>query len=271
MRRLGQYLLRTLQNRLAGLGWMTELTPETMARSAVVFAPHPDDETLGCGGTLIKKRAAGARVTIAFMTDGRTSHSHLMAVDRLITLRAQEATAAARVLGLGESNICFLGFPDRRLHVYENAARARVEEILALKLPEQVFIPYCRDKTPDHLATHRIVSTALARLTRSVTVCEYPIWFWRHWPWVPVPPRREGLKLLRESFSAGWRLLGSFRCYVSVADVLDRKRAALEQYASQMTRLIPDPRWNTLNDVAGGDFLKCFFQPREVFCCYESG
>jgi len=271
MRRLGQHLLRTLQSGLAQR-WMKEITPDAIARPAVIFSPHQDDETLSCGGTLIKKRSAGAAVRIAFMTDGRTSHGHLMPADSLIALRAQEAISAARVLGVDESDVCFLGFPDSRLREHEATALERVKEILNAYRPEEVFIPYRRDNTADHLATHRIVSAALRQLSLPVTVYEYPIWFWYHWPWVRVEPRREGLRVLRESLLAGFgaRVLGTFRCYLPVGDVLDRKRVALEQHASQMTRLLPDPRWKTLHDVADGDLLKCFFQPWEIFSCYRT-
>lgn len=246
---------------------MTEVSPDAIARSGVVFSAHPDDETLGCGGTLVKKRLAGAPVKIAFMTDGRTSHGHLMPADQLTVLRAREAVSAARVLGLEECDVCFLGFPDGRLREHQAAARERVQEILSADRPEEVFIPYSRDNTADHIATHRIVAAALRNLSLPVTVYEYPVWFWHHWPWVRVACGQDGLRVLRDSFSAGfgWRLLSTFRNYVSVADVLDRKRLSLEQHASQMTRLVPDPRWKTLHDVGGGDFLKCFFQPWEVF------
>jgi LmbE family N-acetylglucosaminyl deacetylase len=44
----------------------------------VVFSPHPDDETLGCGSTIIKKKRLGADVTIVFMTDGSKSHPHFI-------------------------------------------------------------------------------------------------------------------------------------------------------------------------------------------------
>ncbi len=272
MRRLARHFLRSLQGGLAQR-WMREVSPDQIARSAVIFSPHPDDETLGCGGTVIKKRSAGASVKIAFMTDGRTSHGHLMPADRLTALRVKEAISAARILGMDESDVCFLGFPDSRLRDHEAAAIEKVREILNAYGPEQVFIPYRRDSTADHVATHRIVSAALARRPVPVTVYEYPIWFWHHWPWVPVLARREGLRVLRDSLSVGFglRLLCTFRDYVPIADVLSRKRTALEQHASQMTRLLPDPRWKTLHDVAGGEFLKCFFQPWEVFCCYRAG
>jgi hypothetical protein len=50
----------------------------SLRRSAVVFAPHPDDETLGCGGTIVRKIRAGARVRLVVMTDGGSSHRELL-------------------------------------------------------------------------------------------------------------------------------------------------------------------------------------------------
>jgi LmbE family N-acetylglucosaminyl deacetylase len=266
MRRFTQHLLRRLQHGVVRT-WMKELRPDDLARSAVLFAPHQDDETLGCGGTVIKKRAAGAAVKIVFMTDGRTSHGHLMAPDRLIALRAEEALSAARVLGVDQSDVCFLAFPDGRLQEHEVEAMERVEEILKTNRPAQVFVPYRRDRTPDHVVTNQIVSSALNRLAEPVTVYEYPVWFWHHWPWVRVERNRLGMRVMQDSLPAafGLRLLTAFRRCVPITDVLDRKREALEQHASQMRRLLPNPRWKILPDVAGGDFLECFFQPWEVF------
>ena len=66
--------------------------PETLCRprAAMVFAPHPDDETLGCGGTVVKLRRAGVDVHIVFMTDGRHSH------DAHTAMRAAGPAHAAR-------------------------------------------------------------------------------------------------------------------------------------------------------------------------------
>jgi hypothetical protein len=52
---------------------------------------------------------------------------------------------------------------------------------------------------------------------------------------------------------------------VDISSVLVQKRSALEQYRSQMFRIIEDVGWPILDDVSGGEFLKCFFHDREIF------
>jgi len=102
--------------------------PETPGRAAavVVFAAHPDDETLGAGGLIHQAVASGAHVTIVVMTNG---DGYLGGVDvRFRTLfstpghfiqygraRQQEALAAAAQLGVPAADVLFLGYPDRGL------------------------------------------------------------------------------------------------------------------------------------------------------------
>jgi hypothetical protein len=57
------------------------LDEKDLAKSAVIFAPHPDDETLGCGGTMLKKISADAEITLCFLTNGENSHSDLISKD----------------------------------------------------------------------------------------------------------------------------------------------------------------------------------------------
>ena len=237
----------------------------------MVFAPHQDDETLGCGGTIIKKRRVGARVRIVFLTDGGKSHSHLIPKDELKAMRAREALAASEVLGVEAKDVLFLEFEDSRLEKQEVAAVRKVEEILLRERPEEIFVPYSKDAQSDHLATNRIVRAALARCRRPAIVYEYPVWFWTHWPWanLPIGSRREILAQAKKSVVSSWSLLRDFRWAVEVSDVLGAKREALDQYKSQMTRLVPDSRWRTIGDVADGAFLECFFQNYEIFHRYS--
>lgn len=72
-------------------------------------------------------------------------------------------------------------------------------------------------------------------------------------------------RVVAENTAAAAHLLRDFNSCVYVGDVLEEKRHALDAYASQMTRLVDDPSWTRLEDVAGGEFLKCFFQEYEVF------
>jgi len=250
---------------------MSELDANDLGRSAIVFAPHQDDETLGCGGTIIKKKRAGADVSIAFMTDGSRSHSRFIAENELKSIRANEAIAAGRVLGVEENKILFLEFKDGELSKNQDAAVLKVAEILQRQQPDEIFIPYFKETPPDHFATNRIVVFALQTCRRKVIIYEYPIWFWQHWPWAsaPISRRREMLTVLKNSVVSGLSLLRDFGCYVYIRDVLELKSAALNQYQSQMTRLIPDPCWATLGDVSNGEWLACFFQEYEIFWRYS--
>lgn len=246
-----------------------EYPAEHFRRSALVFAPHPDDETLACGGTILKKRQAGADVSVVFLCDGSRSHAKLMDPEALAALRTSEALAALHVLDVGETDVQFLGFEEKTLRRHHQAAVERVAAILHERRPEEVYVPYERDVHPDHEATYHIVLDALGRYGKAVSVYEFPIWFWHRWPWVrlPVSASRSTAKMLRNTLQAGFGLhhLALFRHGVYTGDVLAEKREALDQHQSQMTRFNGTPGWATLSDVAGGDFLACFFGPYEVF------
>lgn len=241
---------------------------EDLARSAIVFAPHQDDETLGCGGTIIRKRQAGAEVSVVFLTDGSGSHPQFMSADELRALRYEEALAATGLLGLSPDDVNFLMFPDGALQQHHEAAVVAVSEILRVQQPEEVFVPYYQDPPPDHLATNRAVREALARLGSQAVVYEYPVWYWWNWPHVRLAGTlRQRLSALRSSLKtrAGVGFWTELRHACYVGDVLEQKRAALAAHRSQMERLVADPRWLTLGDVANGEFLACFFQPWERF------
>jgi LmbE family N-acetylglucosaminyl deacetylase len=243
--------------------------------SAIVFAPHQDDETLACGGTIILKGQVGSRVECVFMTDGSTSHSLFMCPEALRRQRQAEARAAAGTLGLPSQSLRFLDFPDGRLNEYEGTAVTEVVAILKSIRPDEVFVPHRADGTPDHEATWRIVTEATRRAQLSVHVFEYPVWFWNQWPWVSW-----NLACDREAFKAAAKVLKAslglaafrhFRTGFLVSEVLPRKRRALEQYVSQMTPLTPGVKWPTLSEVSSGEFLNCFFQEYEIFRHWRLG
>jgi len=242
--------------------------------SAIVFAPHQDDETLGCGGTIILKRKAGLPVTIVFMTDGSTSHASFMRGDELRQVRNEEALQAARQLGVDAAEVRFLDFPDSKLVSCHEIAVTQVLDVLHRQRPDDVFIPYGADGTPDHEATYRIVVEAVQKSGLALRVCEYPIWIWNQWPWVSVPvhANRESLRTLWRVIQSGFGalLFRKLRSGVFVGDVLHTKRQALEQHRSQMTALMDGVGWPTLASVSGGEFLNCFFQPFELFHCWNS-
>jgi LmbE family N-acetylglucosaminyl deacetylase len=254
----------------------TEIPKDNLKKSAVVFSPHFDDETLGCGGTILKKKRVGADVKIVFMTDGSKSHSHLIAEDKLKAIRKSESLIVCRSLGLTENDVFFLDFEETKLNEHNSSAVNKVIEILLTHQPDEVFIPYRRDPTfwsLDHLSTTRIVMSALQDNTsglqenvKKASVYEYPIWMWYHQAFISAlmsGPNFFGS--MKNRLVSGLNLLKDFRSSVYIGDVLQLKRAALNHYTSQMTRLIPDSNWPTLGDLSNGKFLECFFQEYEIF------
>ena len=160
----------------------------------MVFAPHQDDETLGCGGTVVLKRRTGATVALVFMTDGTTSHRRFMEEEELRSIRKAEASGAAAILGLSPEDVHFLNFPDGGLKRFHSDAVSRVASLLDRYRPAEVYVPYRSDGTPDHESTHGVIVEAVNNTGRPTEICEYPIWFWNQWPWVP-----QDVKFDRES------------------------------------------------------------------------
>lgn len=143
----------------------------------LVFAPHPDDEVIGCGGVIQQALAAGRRVRVAFCTDGdgypRAAAVLLRKLDSAITprdlaklgaARRREAVAAAKVLGLKRSAIAFLGHPDGGLGDVEAAALPGFVKVLREAEASEVYVTAGSDEHRDHSATYRLVTAALREI-----------------------------------------------------------------------------------------------------------
>ena len=262
-------LRKQLRTRLRKrLDQIQPLSATELSASAMVFSPHQDDETLGCGGTIIRKCAAGAEVKIVFMTDGRGSHARFIPEEQLIKLRRQEAVKASECLGLPPANVWFLDFPDGELAQEQALASDRVSQLLLANQPQQVFIPYVRESHQDHLATNKIVLAALENYSQEVAVYEYPVWYWHHFPWTASwGDHNLQIAYLKASLKAklGWQVLQEFNYRVDIESVKSQKQLALSQHATQMERLVDNPDWGLLKDVSDGEWLECFFQSQEIF------
>lgn len=127
-----------------------------LPRRVLVFAPHPDDEVLGCGGLLATLAARGAEVRVVVVSDGARGGSG----DDLAARRAAESRAAGALLGVREH--VFLGLADGALGaVHDLVARLRAE--LDAFAPELVLVPGGGEPHADHRAVSRAAASALAR------------------------------------------------------------------------------------------------------------
>jgi LmbE family N-acetylglucosaminyl deacetylase len=259
MRGLRRFLVGFLGRLSRTLGSQRWTTGALRART-LVFAPHPDDEVLGCGGTIVLKVRSGAPVQVAIMTDGRTSHARLLSPQELVRIREEEARECAARLGLPSQSYRFLGFEDHALARHDAAARAQVRELIEQFRPEEIYVPHDRDLLSDHVATNTIVRSALAGYGHAVTVLEYPVWLWNTWPW--TDGRDNGRVTGLQDIAA---LVFGCRAHIDVRSAATVKAHALAAYRSQLERRDGNPDWPVLGDVSSGEFLARFAGDREIF------
>lgn len=117
----------------------------------LAIAPHRDDAELTCGGTLIRAVDAGHAVGILDLTQGE------MGTRGSADLRASEADAAARVMGLAVREN--LGLPDAGIR-NEDDTRARLVHVLRRLRPRVVIAPAARGRHPDHRRAAELVRDA---------------------------------------------------------------------------------------------------------------
>lgn len=174
----------------------------------LVVGPHPDDQELGMGGTVIRLASQGHNVLLLDMTNGEPTPMGSP------EQREKEWTAAAEIMGVRRR---LLGLPNRSvMHTLE--ARHAVAGVIREHQADIVFVPYEQDAHPDHRAVTRIVEDARfdAKLTKIDLPGQpcYPKWLFyyyaTHLRWVADP-----------SFC------------IDITEQMDLKEAAVKAYETQ--------------------------------------
>ena len=146
----------------------------------VVVAPHPDDDVLGCGGTLAAAAAIGLAAVVVYVTDGSASHVGSAAYPpaRLREVREREARAALTALGI-TTEPRFLRIADGTvadLDANENdAVVAAIADATNASANALMMGPWLRDHHADHVAVASLVRRACAQRP-GMTLLEYAIW-----------------------------------------------------------------------------------------------
>jgi len=202
----------------------------------VVLAPHPDDETLGCGGTIRLLRKSGKKVKVLFLTSGdqadpsnpasKIHHAEEHITDYSI-LREREAIKAMKILGVSDYE--FLRFPDRKLDIYFESALGRLLEIMKQYAADIIYSPSMIELNPDHRTT-----AALAMdIQKIVMKTDAPS---------PLPPPRGGraragvvpVKILFYEVATPLRP----NVLIDITSTHKSKRKAVKTYESQL-RITP--------------------------------
>lgn len=216
---------------------------------AVVMAPHPDDESLGCGGAIALMRQRSIPVHIVVVSDGTGSHSHSRQYPplQLRMLREHETRVAASHLGVATTDLTFWRWPDKQVpqvgSAEFSAAVQQCDRLLRRCCPSLVLVPWWQDQHCDHRATAQIVQSCLQTWPDPPQRWAYSIW----------GSKAAGLATLPAG-ETGWRL--------DISAVQSVKRAAVMAHQSQTTDLIRD-------DPSGfrltADMLENLIQPWETY------
>lgn len=135
---------------------------EVHAESALVVAPHYDDEVLGCGGLLLRLTEAGAAVRVLFLTDGRGGEEEVDDRDAYRKKRREEAARAAKILGL--AGVHHLDLPDGALRHRLDDVASGLRRALLTQRPDLLLVPSPLEVTADHRAAFAAVHRLLGPL-----------------------------------------------------------------------------------------------------------
>lgn len=198
-----------------------------MADTTLIIAAHPDDEILGCGGTIAKLARAGEEVHIAILAEGLTSRDDTrdrsLHADELDTL-GQVAKRAGALLGA--ASVELLAYPDNRMDSVDRLDVTKtIEKLIARYQPTTVYTHHVGDVNIDHRRIHEA----------AIPACR------------PQPGHcLSELLFFEVASSTEWQPPGSApafqpNVFVDISETLEQKLEALKIYDSEM-RPWPHPR-----------------------------
>lgn len=165
----------------------------------MVFAPHMDDESIGCGGALTMYSQLDSELNIVFLTNGKKD-----CPKDLISLRKEESSYATNILGT--NNVTFFDLHDNSLQLTEDLIVRIYDQIICYK-PDLVFAPNINDLHQDHIITGLAVTEALRRKGGG-EIAYYEIWN-------PIP---------------------NPNCYINITKVISHKIKLIKCYQSQLKK-----------------------------------
>lgn len=184
-------------------------------RNVLVVAAHPDDEVLGCGGTIAAHAMAGDNVSVVVVAEGAMSRDDADAAE------VSELWACAREVGvlLGAASVETLGLPDNRLDAMDRLDLVKaVERVVERVRPDIVYTHHAGDVNIDHRRLHEAVVTACRPVPEACvrTILAFEVASSTEWQ------SSSGAA----PFEPDW--------FVDVTRTLDIKMAALEVYETEM-------------------------------------
>jgi N-acetylglucosamine malate deacetylase 1 len=201
-------------------------------RRALVVAPHPDDESIGCGGTIARLTRAGTRVDVLLVTDGEATIGSAAGPAETARRRRGEAIEAAQRLG-ARAPIA-LALPDGAVAGALGCLVAALETLVVDLDPDVLLVPWPLEAHRDH----RAITAALVQLPHEARRAE--VWGYEAHTPIPLPDR-----------------------VVDITDVVETKRVALRCHATaagafDLEACLGLARWRSLATRAGAGAAEAF-------------
>ena len=216
-----------------------------MSERHLVFAPHPDDEQIGCAAVLVRANRAGEAVRVVIITAGQ----NLLAVCAGITTdptpaevgrrREAESLRSCRLLGLADEQVVFLGHVDGAVERDADRIADDCRRQIVDFQPTRIYCTSQWDGHPDHRAALHAVAAA-----RTASGSHAPLWQYS---------RRETFDQAGQPYAA-----------VDIGDVYDLKREALAYGACHLEVISPHQQQPVMPD-----FLEQFCRREECFAPFE--
>ena len=139
-------------------------------RDAIVIAPHPDDESIGCGGSILKHIKAGKRVRVIFLTNGDKGDFEGRFGEDYREIRRKCAEKALALLGVKDYE--FWGYGDRMLHSAEKEIIERLSLSVKSFSPSIIYAPSPFEIHPDHKTAFSVVWELIHRMPLKLLLYE---------------------------------------------------------------------------------------------------
>jgi N-acetylglucosamine malate deacetylase 1 len=211
--------------------------------NVLIAAPHPDDDLIGCGGSMAKHVKEGHRVSVVYMTSGGAGSS-TETKEQLTRIREKEAEKACQVLGIDD--LIFLRNEDGYLEV-NRSNLIEIVRIIRDKKPSLIYMPHQGEIHRDHQTTHLLFREAARRAAG---------------PWFQEcqgKPFRADKILCYEI----WKPLPEVSFAENITEFMELKINALGCHRSQLKDIAYDEAAKSLNRYRGittgsGYYCECF-------------
>ncbi len=188
----------------------------------LIMAPHPDDDVIGCGGSILLHVKSGHQVHILYLTNGEHGIGN-SDPGKASSIREKEGRKAALQLGVTSKHLHYLKLEDGKVS-QQTGNNELLQTILNSIQPDTIYLPSFFESHPDHHAANLLLKN---NLSRRVNICAYEVW-------TPLIPN----------------------LLINISEVMHQKQNALHEHASQLTAVDYQDAVTGLNRYRAAMFKK---------------